>query len=70
MRESMRGLIAAWLLALLSFLIVLPLVGLFAHWASIADLTKLLEILFTPIVGLVGAATGFYYGQRGNGSGP
>jgi uncharacterized membrane protein YeaQ/YmgE (transglycosylase-associated protein family) len=60
----MRGLLAFALVAILAFLSIGALVGLWLKKASAEDLRILLGVVFTPIVGLVGAATGFYYGER------
>lgn len=77
-REQARGQIAFYLLNLLAFIIIgsFCLVGLafMVHWGKtggpvdIAQLTasikQLLELMLTPIIGLVGAATGFYFGEK------
>lgn len=64
LREAMRGTIAGWLLALLVFVTALPLIGVFAHWASVDDIVKIAPLFFTPILGLFGTVTGFYYGTQ------
>ncbi len=60
----MRGVIAIALLAILAFIIIAPFVIRSFGWTSLPDLEKLLTIIFAPIIGLVGAVTGFYYGER------
>jgi hypothetical protein len=42
-----------------AFVFVMPING-----ANIETLKSLLEIIFAPIVGLVGAVTGFYFGEK------
>jgi hypothetical protein len=59
------------LLGLLCFVVVASFVS---YWFDLVDqetLEGLLTIVFAPIVGLVGAATGFYFGgSSGARSGP
>jgi hypothetical protein len=67
-REGMRGLLAGWLLAILTIIVAAALADIsyafFSGRMSTADLRAILELLVTPIVGLVGAATGFYFGSQ------
>jgi hypothetical protein len=64
-REKKRGLIALSLVAILGLIVVAALVYVFFTTAPDMDAMKtLLELLFTPIVGLVGAVTGFYFGEK------
>ena len=63
-REALRGRIAAWLLAILGFIVVGSFVSLWFGWGETAALTDLLTLLFAPMIGLVGAVTGFYYGEK------
>lgn len=63
-REKIRGWIALILIWLLVGTVVLSFVSLWANWIAMPDLEGLLGLLFGPIVALVGAATGFYYGGR------
>ena len=63
-REWLRGALAGGLLVLLAFMIVGSFVSLWFNWASSAEVEKILTHALAPIVGLVGAATGFYYGGR------
>jgi hypothetical protein len=63
-RESLRGIIATWLLLILTWLAVAPVVGLFGHVAPTEDIVKVVQLVLTPVVGLVGAVTGFYYGVQ------
>ena len=63
-REHLRGIIAVGLL----FVIILILFGAFLlirqGKAGSIELKDLLGIVFPSIVGLLGAATGFYFGER------
>jgi hypothetical protein len=63
-REKTRGQVAAVLLGILAFLVAGSFISLWFDWASSEELDTLLTILFAPIIGLVGAATGFYFGER------
>jgi hypothetical protein len=72
-RERRRGQIALLLVALLVAVVVLSFAALwFLPTNRFDSLMKLLQILFAPIIGLVGAVTGFYYGggesRSGSGS--
>jgi hypothetical protein len=63
MREGVRGALAFGLLLLLVGIVV----GSFALLLTGADPEQSkawLQVVLTPIVGLVGAATGFYYAER------
>src|SRR5712691_6601138 len=61
-RETARGRVAAALLLILAAISVAPFVALWLAWATVAELTALLQIIFGPVVALVGAVTGFYFG--------
>lgn len=61
-RENVRGIIAGALLALLSFIIVASFISYWWDLLDAATLEGLLTIIFAPVLGLVGAATGFYFG--------
>lgn len=63
-REHMRGAIAILLLSILAAVILFAFIGLWTMRITIDDTRVVLEILFAPLVGLVGAVTGFYYGSR------
>jgi hypothetical protein len=68
-----RRFIAYWLLGILSGILILAWGTLLTGWVNFQDIQALMTIVFAPIVGLVGAATGFYFGERngsaGNGRG-
>lgn len=66
-REKKRGLIALILVSALCGIIVFAFAFIsFVPAAStnIEVLKSVLEIIFAPIVGLVGAVTGFYFGEK------
>jgi hypothetical protein len=73
-REGLRGAIATWLLAILTLVVIAALIDVSilmftAQTPTINDLRTVLEILVTPLVGLIGAVTGFYFGTRALGEG-
>jgi len=53
--------IALIALAILAFVVVASFVTLWLPHPAIDDLTRVLEILFAPLVALVGIAVAFYY---------
>ncbi len=61
-REAARAALAGCLLLLLSLVLVLVLVATLFFELAVGDAEMLLCALLAPLVGLVGAATGFYYG--------
>jgi hypothetical protein len=66
-REKKRGIIALILVSALCGIIVLAFAYVFvapAAGTSLEVLKTVLEIIFAPIVGLVGAVTGFYFGEK------
>jgi hypothetical protein len=65
-RERKRGQIALGLIGLLAGIAAVSLLFvMFAATAERADAVKgVVELLFGPIVGLVGAVTGFYFGAK------
>jgi hypothetical protein len=62
-RESMRGRVAGALLVILAFIVIGAFFSLWFNWAKEEELKTVLTILFGPVIGLVGAATGFYFGS-------
>jgi hypothetical protein len=65
-RDNARKRITYWLLALLTVLFVGAFVSLFVieGQPQFEQLKALLEILLGPLVALVSAATGFYFGAQ------
>jgi hypothetical protein len=61
--ERTRALLAYLLLGLLA-VIILTLIGLLgAHRLSVQDFNEVAGVVMSPIIGLLGAATGYYYGR-------
>ncbi len=64
-REKLRGKIALALVAILAFIVFSSVVlTLFQPLNGLDAIKSLLDILLAPIVGLVGAVTGFYFGEK------
>jgi len=65
-QERVRGQLALWLVGLMAAIALLSL--LFVMVASDKDkgdaVKAVLQVVFSPIIGLVGTVTGFYYGQK------
>src|SRR5215469_9174626 len=68
-RESARQLVSVIIVSALLFIVVASFIVLVIlvfksdPSPSIADLRQLLEVLLAPVVGIVGAVTGFYFGS-------
>ncbi len=60
--EDTRARLAFSLLGLLTAVLLLLFVLLFVHTITAAQFTQLAGVLLAPLVGLVAAATGYYYG--------
>lgn len=61
--DRTRALLAYLLLILLS-VIILTLIGLLgAHRLTVQDFTEVAGVVMAPVTGLLGAATGYYYGR-------
>jgi hypothetical protein len=64
-REKLRGWIALILVGLLVAVVVFAFLTLwFGEAAHQSDLKALLDLIIAPIVGVVGAVTGFYFGGK------
>lgn len=65
-RDRARATITYWLLALLTALLFGAFIAFFAirESATFANLKTLLDMLTTPLIVLVSAATGFYFGAN------
>jgi hypothetical protein len=59
-----RRFIAHWLLAMLSGVLFVSWLSVILSLAAFEDVQALMTIVFAPIIGLVGAATGFYFGEK------
>ncbi|GAA4986396.1 hypothetical protein WHI96_27435 [Pseudonocardia tropica] len=64
-REIARSGLAALLFLLLSATVLTICIRAIILATTVKELSDLLGILLAPLVGLVGAATGFYYGNQG-----
>jgi hypothetical protein len=49
---------------MLSGLLAVSWVSLLLQLAAFEDVQALMTIVFAPLIGLVGAATGFYFGEK------
>jgi hypothetical protein len=62
-RELVRGSVVGALLALLAFVVIGPMVAIwFGH--SYDDMQGFVTLVFGSLSSLVGAAVGFYFGER------
>ena len=61
-QESARATIAYILLAILGFIVVTSVAFLWFRPDKSKELHDLLEVIFAPLIALVGAATGYYFG--------
>jgi hypothetical protein len=59
-----RSIIAYVLLGLLGGILAASWIGLLTGRAAPSDVRELLTETLSPVAALVGAATGFYYGER------
>jgi uncharacterized integral membrane protein len=60
--EDTRARLAFSLLGLLAAVLALLLLLLFVHTITAEQFTQLAGVLLAPLVGLVAASTGYYYG--------
>ena len=73
-RDTARARITYWLLALLTFLVICTFAAMYLVLdtkPTFEQLKVMIELLLGPLVALVSAATGFYFGAgsiRNNGS--
>lgn len=63
-RENIRGTIALLLIGLMAATILVSFVMLWIHPDRSKELHELLALTFGPLVALVGAATGYYFGSQ------
>jgi hypothetical protein len=82
-RESVRGQIAMWLVVTLVLLVLaVAVIGVVtavlcgssgkcsADTVELKSVRAIVELILTPLVGLVGAVTGFYFGEKSRGAVP
>lgn len=60
----MRATIGLILLAMLAFSIVAPWASIWVDAAYMESAKELFHLVTTPLIGLIGAAFGFYFGER------
>lgn len=65
-RENVRGWIAQALICILGGTILVSFVFLWLHADKSKELHDFLAVIFGPLVALVGAATGYYFGASSN----
>jgi hypothetical protein len=63
-REWMRSALAIGLVINLPLLLTVCAAMLWSQRASIDEMSTFLGLVYTPIITLLGAAVGFYFGQR------
>ena len=63
-RENYRGVIALILIALMGALITASFTLFWIHPDRSKDLQQFFSLIFGPVVALVGAATGYYFGSQ------
>jgi uncharacterized protein YacL len=66
-RENTRGRIAFWILGIIAGVIVGAFATIAWNWTTQAMLKDLLTEILTPLIGLLGAVIGFYFGSVGTG---
>ena len=70
-QDTTRSYIAYWLLSLLTLLVLGGFGMLFAvETVTFENFKSILELIFGPIIALVSAATGFYFGAQQPGKKP
>jgi hypothetical protein len=65
-RERTRALLAGALCAVLTIVLLIVVIRAVLIMRTTKEATELLGVVLAPLVGLVGAATGFYYGGKSN----
>lgn len=63
-REDTRSYIAYGLIAILAGTIILSFILLLADKGNSPGVADLLKLVVAPLIGLIGAATGYYFGTR------
>jgi hypothetical protein len=62
-REDARNKIALMIVGSLCGIVLFSFITLWVG-KPIADIKEILEILISPVIGIVGAVTGFYFGEK------
>jgi hypothetical protein len=65
--DLVRAMIGLLLLVMLAFAIVAPWISVWVDADFFDEVKELFPLVTTPLIGLIGAAMGFYFGER---SGP
>jgi len=68
--DRARRNIAYLLIALLFLVCIFAFVGVITGWLSLDDSIELLQLILSPVVALVSAATGFYFGANARSDDP
>ena len=67
-RESSRSKISFLIVGSLPFIIISSFISLWVLWCfsspKVEDLRSVLELIISPVIGIVGAVTGFYFGEK------
>jgi hypothetical protein len=71
-REDARRWLALIVVASLAFIVVASFVSLwyYSKINSIDDIVKVIDAVTSPVIGIVGAVTGFYFGESQSKIGP
>lgn len=67
--EESRLWIALIIVGSMAFIVVASFALIYSCRDKIDDVIKLVQLLIAPVIGVVGAVTGFYYGSRGTADG-
>jgi hypothetical protein len=63
-RENTRSALAIGLIAIVGFMVVTSWLGSMAGWLPSEELQELVQLLFGPMVAVLGTAVGFFFGDR------
>jgi len=61
-----RSTLAIGALVIFAGVTLIPLVAIVVKATSVEDISKILQVLLAPIVGVVGTVMGFYFGNKDN----
>jgi hypothetical protein len=66
-REDARSRISFVIVGSLGAIVACSFVSVWLAWFTghdVADVEKIIQVLLSPVVGIVGAVTGFYFGEK------
>ncbi len=63
-RERVRGVVALLMIGLLIGIVIAMIGGLITGYLSADATEKVAAVILSPVVGLLGAVLGFYYGEQ------